>query len=184
MAKYLQKFNSLEAYNEAEHDYPNVSLIDGEGLVYKAEDACLLTETEAQMLENQAVIEDVVAAFNNRDTFDANFYFLKSDVVTMLEGVDTETLKSMFNMLYAYTDSFMVNCESATIGLRQEGESSNLIYKIGVEPESGAKAPAPLEDYVSIEIQMDDQTGDDIVIISAENMLSDRYDFHVVNEGL
>lgn len=37
MADFIQKFNSLEAYNAAEHDYPNISLVEGEGLVWKAE---------------------------------------------------------------------------------------------------------------------------------------------------
>ena len=37
MAEYIQKFNSLEAYNAAEHDYPNISLVEGEGLIWEAE---------------------------------------------------------------------------------------------------------------------------------------------------
>ena len=37
MGKWIQKFSSTTEYNLAEHDYPNVSLIDGDGLVYASE---------------------------------------------------------------------------------------------------------------------------------------------------
>ena len=37
MGKWIQKFASRAAYEAADHDYPNVSLVDGEGLVYASE---------------------------------------------------------------------------------------------------------------------------------------------------
>lgn len=37
MAKFLQKFASIEDYNASEHQYPNISLVEGEGLIWKAE---------------------------------------------------------------------------------------------------------------------------------------------------
>lgn len=36
-AKFLQKFDDMQEYNDAEHQYPNISLVDGEGLVWVAE---------------------------------------------------------------------------------------------------------------------------------------------------
>lgn len=37
MAQFIQKFDSLEDYNAAEHQYPNISLVEGEGLIWTAE---------------------------------------------------------------------------------------------------------------------------------------------------
>ena len=34
---YIQKFDSLEDYNTNEHQYPNISLVEGEGLIWTAE---------------------------------------------------------------------------------------------------------------------------------------------------
>lgn len=34
---YIQKFNSIEEYNASEHQYPNISLVEGEGLIWNAE---------------------------------------------------------------------------------------------------------------------------------------------------
>lgn len=38
MAQFIQKFQSIEDYNGAEHQYPNISLVEGEGLIWKAEE--------------------------------------------------------------------------------------------------------------------------------------------------
>lgn len=37
MAQFIQKFPDAEAYENAEHQYPNISLIEGEGLIWTAE---------------------------------------------------------------------------------------------------------------------------------------------------
>ena len=37
MGIFIQKFASIEDYNGAEHQYPNISLVEGEGLIWKAE---------------------------------------------------------------------------------------------------------------------------------------------------
>lgn len=37
MAKFLQKFQDAKAYENAEHQYPNISLVEGEGLIWTAE---------------------------------------------------------------------------------------------------------------------------------------------------
>lgn len=34
---YIQKFESMEDYNASEHQYPNISLVEGEGLIWTAE---------------------------------------------------------------------------------------------------------------------------------------------------
>lgn len=38
MAQFIQKFASMEDYNGAEHQYPNISLVEGEGLIWTAEE--------------------------------------------------------------------------------------------------------------------------------------------------
>ena len=35
---YIQKFTDAEAYENAEHQYPNISLVEGEGLIWTAEE--------------------------------------------------------------------------------------------------------------------------------------------------
>lgn len=37
MAQFIQKFADSKAYNAAEHQYPNISLVEGEGLIWTAE---------------------------------------------------------------------------------------------------------------------------------------------------
>ena len=37
MANFIQKFADMQEYNDAEHQYPNISLVEGEGLVWEAE---------------------------------------------------------------------------------------------------------------------------------------------------
>lgn len=37
MADFIQKFEDAEAYENAEHQYPNISLVEGEGLIWTAE---------------------------------------------------------------------------------------------------------------------------------------------------
>lgn len=37
MAQFIQKFADMQEYNDAEHQYPNISLVEGEGLVWEAE---------------------------------------------------------------------------------------------------------------------------------------------------
>ena len=37
MAQFIQKFESMEDYNASEHQYPNISLVEGEGLIWTAE---------------------------------------------------------------------------------------------------------------------------------------------------
>ena len=37
MGNFIQKFASIEDYNADEHQYPNISLVEGEGLIWKAE---------------------------------------------------------------------------------------------------------------------------------------------------
>lgn len=37
MAQFIQKFASMEDYNAEEHQYPNISLVEGEGLIWTAE---------------------------------------------------------------------------------------------------------------------------------------------------
>ena len=37
MANFIQKFADMQEYNDAEHQYPNISLVDGEGLIWEAE---------------------------------------------------------------------------------------------------------------------------------------------------
>lgn len=37
MAQFIQKFESMEDYNASEHQYPNISLVGGEGLIWTAE---------------------------------------------------------------------------------------------------------------------------------------------------
>ena len=37
MANFIQKFVNMHGYNEAEHQYPNISLVEGEGLIWEAE---------------------------------------------------------------------------------------------------------------------------------------------------
>ena len=37
MAEFIQKFESMEDYNASEHQYPNISLVEGEGLIWTAE---------------------------------------------------------------------------------------------------------------------------------------------------
>lgn len=38
MAQFIQKFASIEDYNADEHQYPNISLVEGEGLIWTAEE--------------------------------------------------------------------------------------------------------------------------------------------------
>lgn len=38
MAQFIQKFPDAEAYENAEHQYPNISLVEGEGLIWTAEE--------------------------------------------------------------------------------------------------------------------------------------------------
>lgn len=37
MAQFIQKFTDSKAYENAEHQYPNISLVEGEGLIWTAE---------------------------------------------------------------------------------------------------------------------------------------------------
>lgn len=37
MAQFIQKFTDAKAYENAEHQYPNISLVEGEGLIWTAE---------------------------------------------------------------------------------------------------------------------------------------------------
>ena len=37
MAQFIQKFTDAEDYENAEHQYPNISLVEGEGLIWTAE---------------------------------------------------------------------------------------------------------------------------------------------------
>lgn len=37
MANFIQKFADMQEYNDADHQYPNISLVDGEGLVWVEE---------------------------------------------------------------------------------------------------------------------------------------------------
>lgn len=181
MGKFIQKFNSLEAYNEAEHDYPNVSLVEGSGLLYQAEepqpDPCFITETQEQFNANLEVVQNALDDFGRGTDFDADFYFLKDDVADLLENISgDDALRRLFGMIKDYTSSFMANCENATVGLREDGDdSSYVVYKIGVEPESNAKAPVPpLEDYIEIRIASGQGT-----TVDTSNMTSDRYDFNI-----
>ena len=38
MAQFIQKFESMEDYNASEHQYPNISLVGGDGLIWTAEE--------------------------------------------------------------------------------------------------------------------------------------------------
>lgn len=38
MGNFIQKFTSMEDYNASEHQYPNISLVEGEGLIWNAEE--------------------------------------------------------------------------------------------------------------------------------------------------
>ena len=38
MGNFIQKFASMDDYNVSEHQYPNISLVEGEGLVWTAEE--------------------------------------------------------------------------------------------------------------------------------------------------
>lgn len=37
MANFIQKFVDMQEYNDGEHQYPNISLVEGEGLIWEAE---------------------------------------------------------------------------------------------------------------------------------------------------
>lgn len=37
MANFIQKFVDMQEYNDEEHQYPNISLVEGEGLIWEAE---------------------------------------------------------------------------------------------------------------------------------------------------
>lgn len=37
MAQFIQKFADMHGYIDAEHQYPNISLVEGEGLIWEAE---------------------------------------------------------------------------------------------------------------------------------------------------
>ena len=37
MANFIQKFVNMQEYNDEEHQYPNISLVEGEGLIWEAE---------------------------------------------------------------------------------------------------------------------------------------------------
>lgn len=37
MANFIQKFVDMQEYNDEEHQYPNISLVEGEGLIWNAE---------------------------------------------------------------------------------------------------------------------------------------------------
>lgn len=183
MANFIQKFRYEREYNEAEHDYPNVSLIEDTGLVYQATDPCFLTETEAQMLENQAVIEDLARAYSESGSFDGDFYLLKDDAQEMLENMSPDDVNSVLDGLEnTSVEPFKANCESATFAFRKEGDSTDITYKIGVDPNAGAKAPAELTDY--IEITISGIGGSAVASVDMRNMQSDRYDLHVTVGGL
>lgn len=36
MANFIQKFVDMQEYNDEEHQYPNISLVEGEGLIWEA----------------------------------------------------------------------------------------------------------------------------------------------------
>lgn len=36
MANFIQKFVDMQEYNDGEHQYPNISLVEGEGLIWNA----------------------------------------------------------------------------------------------------------------------------------------------------
>ena len=64
MANFLQKFQSIEDYNASEHQYPNISLVEGEGLIWEAE------EPEPDVLLNGSKIKWNVTDGVNRTSVD------------------------------------------------------------------------------------------------------------------
>lgn len=64
MAQFIQKFTSREDYNASEHQYPNISLVEGEGLIWTAE------EPEPDVLLNGSKIKWNVTDGVNRTSVD------------------------------------------------------------------------------------------------------------------
>ena len=65
MAQFIQKFESIEDYNAAEHQYPNISLVEGEGLIWTAE-----AEAEPDVLLNASKIRWNVTDGQERTSVD------------------------------------------------------------------------------------------------------------------
>ena len=64
MANFIQKFTSMGDYNADEHQYPNISLVEGEGLIWTAE------EPEPDVLLNGSKIKWNVTDGVNRTSVD------------------------------------------------------------------------------------------------------------------
>lgn len=86
-AKFLQKFTDAKAYNAAEHQYPNISLVEGEGLIWTAE------EPEPDVLLNGSKIKWNVTDGGNKTSID----------YPSISFSDAQTLINALNDTKSYT---------------------------------------------------------------------------------
>lgn len=84
---YIQKFTDAEAYENAEHQYPNISLVGGEGLIWTAE------EPEPDVLLNGSKIKWNVTDGQNRTSVD----------YPSIKFADAQTLMNALNDSKNYT---------------------------------------------------------------------------------
>ena len=66
MANFIQKFADMHGYIDAEHQYPNISLVEGEGLIWEAE----AQEPEPDVLLNGSKIKWNVTDGQERTSVD------------------------------------------------------------------------------------------------------------------
>lgn len=93
MALFIQKFADMQEYNDAEHQYPNISLVDGEGLVWEAE------STEPDVLLNARKIRWNVTDGQERTSVD----------YPSISFEDAQTLINALNDSKNYTVTATIN---------------------------------------------------------------------------
>lgn len=157
-AKFIQKFESIEEYNDNEHQYPNISLVEGEGLIWEAEEP----EQEPNVLLNGSKIKWNVTDGVNRTSVDYPSISF-ADAQTLINALNdpknyTVTATGSYNDggKNNFTD---VQCSFENI-TEQEAEifiENEGIKIVTLNLFSNTKSPAPVYNAVTVNVERSDQ---------------------------
>lgn len=155
MANFIQKFESIEDYNASEHQYPNISLVEGEGLIWEAE------EPEPNVLLNGSKIKWNVTDGQDRTSVDYPSISF-ADAQTLINALnDPKNYTVTATINFNYQDKTVLENAEVVFDARESNfevyavNGKDQIWVADISLFSNTKSPALVYNAVLIDVNND-----------------------------
>lgn len=155
MAQFIQKFADRRDYEASEHQYPNVSLIEDEGLVYTME------SPEPDVLLNANKIKWNVTDGQNRTSVDYPSISF-ADAQTLINALNNpKDYNVTATINFNYADKTVLENAEVEFNTRESNfvvyavNGKNQIWVADISLFSNTKSPAPVYNAVLIDVDND-----------------------------